>query len=74
MPDTSPDAERVRLAAVRAMEPARRLRQALDLSEAARNLALTGLRATHPGLSELELVELMLGRSLLPRGRAAPHS
>lgn len=74
MRDTSPDAERLRLAAIRLMEPARRLREALELSETARELALVRLRAIHPGRTDLELVELMLGRALLPPGPAAPRS
>jgi hypothetical protein len=66
--DTRPDAERVRLAAIRRMEPARRLREALDLSETVRSLALGRWRAIHPHRTDLELAELMLGRALVPGG------
>lgn len=70
--DTRPDAERARLAAIRRMEPARRLREALDLSETVRAIALAGLRARHPGRTDLELVGLMLGRPLVPGGSVGP--
>jgi hypothetical protein len=65
MRDTTAEAERIRLAAIRAMKPGERLRQALELSESARHLALSALRHRHPGRSDLELVELSLGRRLV---------
>lgn len=71
MPDTTPAAEAVRLAALRRMDPAARLRQVFDLSEWARSLALVRLRQVYPDQTELELVERVLGRSLVPR---APHA
>jgi hypothetical protein len=71
MPDTTPAAEAVRLAALRRMDPAARLRQVFDLSEWARSLALVRLRQVHPDQTELELVERVLGRTLVPR---APHA
>jgi hypothetical protein len=71
MPDTTLAAEAVRLAALRRMDPAERLRQAFDLSEWARALALARLRQVYPDQTELELVERVLGRSLVPR---APHA
>jgi len=61
MRDTEPGAENVRLAAIRRMTPAERVRQALELSEWAKNLALAGLRERHPACSEVELVALLLG-------------
>jgi hypothetical protein len=72
MRDTSPAAEQVRVAAVRSLAPMERLRQAFELSEAMRELALARLRVTHPGCSELELVERLLGRTLVP-GRTKPR-
>jgi hypothetical protein len=72
MHDTSPDAETVRLAAIRRMEPAERLRQAFALSESVRALALARLRAVHPGRTDLELVELLLGTRLVPRAAPRP--
>ncbi len=68
--DTTPAAEQVRVEAIRRTDPSRRLREALDLSETTRAVALSRLRAIHPGRSDLELVELMLGRTLVPRGSA----
>jgi hypothetical protein len=61
MRDTTGDAEHVRLTAIRAMSPADRLRQAIELSEAARRLAVAGLRARYPGLSEAEIAAMYAG-------------
>lgn len=58
--DTTPAAEQVRRAAIRQLDPLDRLRQAFELSEAMRALALAGLRAAHPDCSERELVEQLL--------------
>jgi hypothetical protein len=74
MRDTTPEAEQVRLAAIRRMEPALRVRQALMLSESVRRLALSRLAEAHPGHSEIELVELLLGMSLRPVGVRPPVS
>lgn len=67
MQDTTAAAEQVRLAAIRSLDPVERLRQALELSESARALALSRLSEIHPGRTELELVELVLGVTLVPR-------
>ena len=64
MRDTSPLADQVRLAAIRRLDPVERLRQAFELSEAMRELALTRLRAEHPGCPERELVERWMGHTL----------
>ena len=64
--DTTPEARSIQLDALRRMPPAARLRQALELSEAMRALALARLRLLHPGLSELELLERLLGVTLVP--------
>ena len=66
MRDTSAAAELVRFIAIRAMTPAERLRQAFDLSETARQLAIVGLRQRYPDLSDVELVELYAGHRILP--------
>jgi hypothetical protein len=66
MRDTQPEAEAMRLAAIRRMAPGERVRQALELSEWVRQLALAELRKHYPGRSDLELVELMLGVRLVP--------
>jgi hypothetical protein len=68
MHDTTPEASTIHLAAVRAMEPAARLRLALDASELSRRLLLTGLRARYPESTDLQLVELSLGHDLVPAG------
>lgn len=60
MRDTRLAAESIRLTAIRRMAPEARVRQALELSEWARSLALAGLRERHPAHSERELVELWL--------------
>ena len=62
--DTSPLADQARLAAIRRLDPVERLRQAFELSEAMRELALTRLRAEHPGYPERELVERWMGHTL----------
>jgi len=68
MRDTLLAAESIRLTIVRRMAPADRVRQALELSEWARMLALTGLRQRHPTCSERELVELLLGNRVVQEG------
>ena len=68
MRDTTPAAEQAYLAAIRAMQPAVRLRQALDLSETGRQLLMAGLRTRYPDRTDLQLVELSLGRRLMPVG------
>ena len=67
MLDTSPEAKALRIAAIRAMAPAERLRQALDFSEWSRQLMFAGLRRRFPDDSDLQLVERVLGRELVPR-------
>lgn len=66
MDDTTAAAELVRIAAIRDMDPVDRMRQAIVLSEWTRELALTRLRAVHPGQTDAQLVAMMLnqGREL----------
>lgn len=66
--DTSRAAEAVRIAALRRRRPADRLREALQLSDTTRALALTSLRRRHPERSDRQLVELLLGEA--PGSRA----
>jgi len=73
MRDTGPAAEQVQLDALRRMAPAERIRLAFELSESVRRVTLAGLRARHPDRTDLELVELMLGRPLLPSGSPTPR-
>ena len=70
MPDTTSAAEAIHLATIRALPPEVRLRQALDMSEACRRLLVTGLRTRSPHRTDLELIELSLGRRLVPTGAA----
>ena len=67
MHDTTAAAQQVRLAAIRSVAPIERLSQAFELSEWARALALSRLRKVHGGRTELELVELLLGTTLVPQ-------
>lgn len=72
MRDTIAHAESVQAAALRRMHPVERIRQALEFSEWVRGMALAQLRRDHPGLSDLELVELIHGRALVPRVTRSP--
>ena len=69
MSDTPRVAEEVRLAAIRRMEPAERLRQVFELSESVRRLALARLRERHPDRTDVELIEVLLGRRLVVAAR-----
>lgn len=62
MRDTTDEAEQVRLAAIRRMTPAQRLRQALDHSEAMRRVTLSALRRRYPECSDRELAERLRPR------------
>lgn len=66
MRDTTATAQQIQLAAIRAMPPAERLAQALTLSESNRRLLVAALRVRHPSCTDLQLVELSLGRRLVP--------
>jgi hypothetical protein len=66
MQDTSPDAARAVREVVRRSHPIDRMRRALAHSEMTRDLALSRLRARHPELSTLTLVEMLLVQRLLP--------
>jgi hypothetical protein len=68
MRDTTAAAEQVRIDAIRRTEPIQRLVQALELSESVRALSLSRLRELHPDRTELELIELLIGAPLIPRG------
>lgn len=67
MRDTTPEAHRTHLDAIRRIPPIQRLIQAIAFSESERAVALAGLRRLHPELTEFELVELRIGRPLIPR-------
>lgn len=53
--DTSIDAEAFQIDGLRRMSPSERLRLALDLTRAARDRALAGIRARHPHATEREI-------------------
>ena len=72
MSDTTTAARQVQDDAIRRLAPVARLRQALELSESVRAVALSRLRALHAGRTELELVELLIGAPMLPDGFRGP--
>jgi hypothetical protein len=72
MRDTTNEAAAVADAAIKRMNPVDRLRQSLAYSETMRNLAIARLRAKHPDLCTLELVELLLGERLVGDDRTTP--
>ncbi|MEJ2240072.1 MAG: hypothetical protein P8X82_17410 [Gemmatimonadales bacterium] len=72
MRDTTPAAARAQLDAIRRVEPIERMKQALELSESVRALALSRLRELHAGRTALELVELLHGAPLIPARSAGP--
>ena len=72
MHDTSPEAAAVARAAVQRRLPAQRMRDALELSETLRALALSRLRSLHPGDAPIALVERLTGESLQPAARMGP--
>lgn len=53
--DTSPAAWRVLLALYRDMSPEERLRRVAELNRTTRRMALAGVRARNPGVSEAEV-------------------
>ena len=72
MLDTSSEAAQVHLAIVSALDGNARLRQAFELSETTRALAMARLRATFPDASERRLVELLL-QERVPKQELPPH-
>jgi hypothetical protein len=73
MRDTSVDADALVVEAIRRTRPAERVAHALAWSEQVREIALRRLRELHPGRTDFELVELMLGVRLgVPTGTRAP--
>jgi len=61
--DTSPSAQAHQDQAHIRLGPEGRLRVALELSEAVRDLRLAGLRSVSPGASEAELVRMFIDES-----------
>jgi hypothetical protein len=73
MHDTSSEAAAVVRAAVQRRSPVQRMRDALELSESLRALALARLRSRHPAESPIALVERLTGESLQPAARTGPQ-
>jgi hypothetical protein len=69
--DTAPEAERVLIELLRRAPVARKLEMLGQMNAAARQLALQGLRARHPGATEAQLrrylADLLLGPELAAR-------
>ena len=70
-PDTEPQAEQVLINLLRDAPAARKLAMLGQMNAAARQLALQGLRARHPGATEAQLqrylADLLLGSELAAR-------
>ena len=64
--DTSPDAERVQLDVFRRMTGEQRLKLALEMSDFARGLSLSRIRAEHPEWSDWEVKRELLRLDFLP--------
>ncbi|HET7622473.1 MAG TPA: hypothetical protein VFK39_11280 [Gemmatimonadaceae bacterium] len=73
MHDTSPEAMAIACAAVWRRHPAQRMRDALELSETLRALALSRLRRLHPGDSPIALAERLTGEPLQLAARLGPR-
>jgi hypothetical protein len=74
-PDTGPEAQRVLIELLRQAPVSRKLEMSGQMNAAARQLALQGVRARHPGATEAQLqrylADLLLGPELAARVRAA---
>jgi hypothetical protein len=70
-PDTTAEAEAAQVQALRRMGPARRSALAVEMSESARNLCLTGIRHRHPEYDDATarwaLFRLLIGDELFQR-------
>ena len=64
--DTSRDAEEVQLGIFRKMTGEQRLKLALEMSDFARNLSLSRIRAEHPEWSDWEVKRELLRLDFLP--------
>ena len=81
--DTGPEAERVLIELLRQASASRKLEMLGQMNATARQLALQGLRARHPGATEAQLrrylADLLLGPELAaraygPRPSEASHA
>ena len=66
--DTSPEMEALQIQLWRQASPTRKMQMLAQLNDAARRLALAGLRSQYPHISETELhrrlADLLLGKEL----------
>lgn len=73
--DTTAEARRVHLAALRRVTGPERVAMAFEMSDTARMLTETGIRLRHPDMTDAqvhdELLAVLLGRELAERVRAA---
>lgn len=74
MYDTSPEAAKIACSALRRRHPAQRMRDALELSQTLRALALSRLSRLHPGDAPIALVARLTGESLQPAARIGAPS
>lgn len=69
--DTTSDAARVQLAALRRLSPDRRLEMALELSDSLRSVTAAGVRSRHPEFTEEQVhfavLRLTLGNELFAK-------
>ena len=74
MTDTTAEAAALVREAILRTSPPERMRRSLEMSEQLRALSLSSLRRRHPHLSTLQLVELLLGETLISSvNRDAPR-
>jgi len=66
MTDTSPEAQAAQTEVYRKMTPVQRLEIAFEMSLAAREFALAGLRLRHPDWTETQLQREILRYAFLP--------
>ena len=71
MRDTTPSAAAAARAALLRGTPVERMQRAMALSEQMRELSIAALRRKHPQYTTLQLVELLLGESLVPTTRTS---
>jgi hypothetical protein len=73
MRDTTQEAADIVRAAMLRRTPMERMREALELSETLRALAMANLRRQHPADSPIELVERLTGQSMRVSPRMEPR-
>lgn len=74
MNDTTPGAAAAARAAMLRSTSVERMERSFAFSEQMRELSLAALRPRHPHLTTLQLVELLVGESLVPSSRTPPSA